>query len=511
MDERLRNAPVGILDVSPDGYVRAINPAAADLLQVDAETAGGESLDAVFPASVEERVPRALDTPLSEERSFEEYYPDLDCWLTVSLVPHGDAVSVYLRDRTAAYRTERRLEAVRDDLDRSTITNELVGDILAELVAASTREEIAETICTQLGETDIYEFAWVGEREVGTGDIVVRATAGTTNRTLQCIEAELENETSIPELRAIESGTPESVHPLGEEESVPEPIRRAAFADGVQSLLAVPLRYGSSVYGVVGIYVSDRDGFTERERSNFDTVGEMAGFAINATRNRSLLLSDTVVELTFRLTDHEAPFVAAATELEATLSVEGLVPDADQLLCYLEVETNAPDIVERTLRTFGTVTGTRLIGTHDDEVTVEATLAEATPLGQLVSQGATLQSATYGEDGARIVVELPPDEDIRRIADAFTRQYDATVAAKREHRRDNRTASEFRNALDERLTDRQRTVLRTAFFANYFESPRDSTAEEVATSLDITGPTLLHHLRAGQRKLLAAFFDAGDP
>jgi predicted DNA binding protein len=50
-------------------------------------------------------------------------------------------------------------------------------------------------------------------------------------------------------------------------------------------------------------------------------------------------------------------------------------------------------------------------------------------------------------------------------------------------------------------------VLRTAYLADYFESPRGSTAEEVASSLGITGSTLLHHLRAGQRKLLDAFYD----
>ena len=43
-------------------------------------------------------------------------------------------------------------------------------------------------------------------------------------------------------------------------------------------------------------------------------------------------------------------------------------------------------------------------------------------------------------------------------------------------------------------------VLRTAYLADYFESPWRSTAEEVASALDITGSTLLYHLRAGQRK-----------
>jgi predicted DNA binding protein len=82
------------------------------------------------------------------------------------------------------------------------------------------------------------------------------------------------------------------------------------------------------------------------------------------------------------------------------------------------------------------------------------------------------------------------------------------VLVKREEKREIETAQAFRDELRDRLTDRQETVLRTAFLAEYFESPRESTAEEVAAALDITAPTLLHHLRAGQRKLLEEFFQA---
>jgi predicted DNA binding protein len=65
----------------------------------------------------------------------------------------------------------------------------------------------------------------------------------------------------------------------------------------------------------------------------------------------------------------------------------------------------------------------------------------------------------------------------------------------------------FRNDLAEALTDKQRTVLRTAHLSDYFTSPRGSTSEEVAEALDIAGPTVLYHLRNAQRKLLSAFFE----
>ncbi|QGN07772.1 GAF domain-containing protein [Halorhabdus sp. CBA1104] len=511
MDTGFAHAPIGILEVRPDGVVRDGNDAAETLLSVDMGTVAGESIATVFPDSVEGRVPQAFETP-DGELSVEEYYPELDRWLAVDIVPAEEAVYVYLRDETDNRRREQQRDALQSDLHRLTIGTELIADVLGDLVAASTREDIAETICTQLGGTDIYEFAWVGERAVGAETIVLQAAAGTTGRTLDRIEAALDDDADLPELRAIERGEPTVVASLGEDESVPEPIRRAAFADGLGSLLAVPLTYGSSVYGVVGVYATERDAFTARERETFGTVGEMAGFAINATRNRSLLAADRVVELTLRLSDPATPFVAATADTDARIDVTGVIQQGEQLLCYVDAATacRSVEAMATTLSAHEAVTETRVVAEHDGGGSIELIQRIETPLGQLVSQGGTVQSATFGAADDRIVVELPPDEDVRRIADAITRRYDAAVLAKRERRRDEQTTGAVRDTVTARLTDRQAEALRTAFFADYFESPRGSTAEDVATALGITGPTLLHHLRAGQRKLLAAVFDATD-
>jgi len=508
MDEQFAHAPVGILEVDPDGTVRAVNARASELL----ETGGavGSPIESVFPDSVEAGVPRAFETPPEGEQSIEEYYPGLDRWFEVSIVRAGADVFLYLRDVTDRYRNEKRVEQLEGDLERLTITNELISDILAELVGASTREEVAETICTRLGRTDIYDFAWVGERELGSDDIVVRAAAGTTGRTLDRIEACLDGDETVPEARVVETGTAEIVQSVGEDEGVPETVRRAAFADGLQSLLAIPLTYGSNVYGVVGLYTSERDAFSERERASFGTVGEMAGFAVNATRHRNLLLSDTVVELRLRVTDPAEPFVAVAGDRDVNLAVDGLVPQGEELLCYLTVEGGPAGAVRESLQDVDGTLSTRVVDTYDGGGLLEVLLDGETPLCRLVARGATVRSAAFDATGGEVVVDLSPEENVRRLADAVTRGYDADVVAKREREQDVATAEEFRETLSDRLTDRQENALKTAFLADYFESPRESNAEEVAEALDITGPTLLHHLRAGQRKLLAEFFDLTD-
>jgi predicted DNA binding protein len=60
------------------------------------------------------------------------------------------------------------------------------------------------------------------------------------------------------------------------------------------------------------------------------------------------------------------------------------------------------------------------------------------------------------------------------------------------------------------LTDRQREALEAAYRAGYFEWPRESSAEEVAGTLDISRPTFQGHLRKAEDAVLAALFESGD-
>jgi predicted DNA binding protein len=81
------------------------------------------------------------------------------------------------------------------------------------------------------------------------------------------------------------------------------------------------------------------------------------------------------------------------------------------------------------------------------------------------------------------------------------------VVAKREVERSVQSTETFKRELEDKLTNRQRDVLETAFVSGYFDWPRGSTAEEVAESLGISAPTFHEHLRAGEQKLMATFFE----
>lgn len=500
MDDRLRWAPFGVITVL-DGRVAAANDAAQEFLD-DAPEA--DPIEAVFPQSVAGSLPAAFEGESVAETTFEEYYPQIDRWLSVSVVPDDDGATVYVDDVTERKRHEQARERLRAERERVAVVDRLIADVLREFVDAASRAEITETIRERLGASDRYRFAWTGE--YAGDELVVEGVAGEGGETFPAVRAAVERGDTTPEQRAVDRGRVTVVQSMSDD-GVPEPVRVAGFGDGIQSVLAVPLEYGSIVYGVVGVYTGSEDAFTDHERSSFEALGELAGLAINATRNRRLLLSDTVTEVTFDLGE-SSPLATVSERCDAELGLDGTVPDGDRLRCFLTVAGATPEtVVDAATATPNVDAGRVVRETEAEHGRVELTLAGESPLVAAVSRGATIRTATFANGTGRLVVELSPDADVRRLAVVLGGDEPAPVVSRRDRTRSPTTAREFRNELGERLTERQATVLRTAYLADYFESPRGSTAEEVASSLGITGSTLLHHLRAGQRKLLDAFYD----
>lgn len=494
--------PYGVLLIE-DGTVKRANQAARALLTPEG-SAIGQDVAAAFPDSVAATLPSLFAGGGPTERhTFEEYYPDLDRWLETTVAP-GDPHVVYIHDVTDTVDARQEVESVRAEFDRVSLVTDLLSEVLQELVNAADRNDVIDTICETLGERDAFEFAWLGELDSRRDGLRVRAAAGETGETFGAIRDHLAD---TPERAALEAGEARVVDPIAEATAIPAPLRRAAFADGVQSLVAIPLTYGDAVHGVLGVYAASVDAFSDRTRETFETLGAIAGFVVNAARNQNLLFADTITEITLEIHDAAAPLVAATGATDATVDVNGTVPqETDGLVCYLSV-TGGTGVADE-LRTRSSVESVRILADYDSERRMEVVFGEQTPLTAVTRLGASVGGATY-EDGRGLVrAELPTGEDVRQVVDAVRRRFDAETIAKVQRERSVTTAAGLREELSDALTDRQATVLQTAYLAGYFESPRDSTAEEVGEVLGITGSTLLHHLRTGQRKLLDAYFEA---
>ncbi|OYR53408.1 histidine kinase [Halorubrum sp. E3] len=508
MEHRLAEAPIGVITVR-GGTVCAWNDRADAILTTDAPD--GEPITEVFPQSVERSLTKAFEGTSVSDVAFEEYYPEVERWLSVSVVPGDNTTTVYVTDITEKRSDKQTVERLRSEAERAEMVDTLIADVVEGLVGATSQEAIMEIIRDQLGTSDQYRFVWTGEYAVDGDELVISGVAGDQGELFPAVREAVTQGQATPERRAVEQQRPRLVQSLSENTSVPEAVRAAGFADGVQSVFALPLVYGSSVYGVVGVYAGTETAFSDHVQASFETLGELAGYAINATQNRKLLFSDTLTEVTFGLTEN-SPLVRVSDTCDAELALEGTVMPSDTgLTCFLSVSGADPDTVVETVEAVPSAQAGRVIRQSDTERgRVQVTLGEEVPLVAAINRGATIQTAVFNGDDSQLIVELSPDANVRRLANVLDDDGPAPVLARQDKTRSPTTTREFRNELNERLTDRQATVLRTAYLADYFTSPRGSTAEEVATSLGITGSTLLHHLRASQRKLLDAFYDEHD-
>ena len=416
------------------------------------------------------------------------------------------AANVEVALNRAARETE--LADQRSQLAELDRINEVIRDVDQLLVRATTREEIAEAVTERLAESEHYQFAWTGEAMAGSNDATPTAWAGVEEGYLDTVVSMRGETPKGPGQKALDTGEVQVVQSVPDDEDF-RPWREAALERGYQSAAAIPLRYRETVYGVLCVYADRANAFDAREQTVLAELGETIGHAINAAENKKALLSDSVVEVEFEIHDGEGFFSRVPCEEGGTFSLEGVTMTTDGSFVYfMTVEGLAPDRVREQADAAPDVEQVRLVNEYDDGNLFEFVYTGPSPLRTLADHGGTLVDAEFDADSGRSVVELPRKADVRSVVESVQDEITGTeVVAQRERERPGQTVQEFQSALEDDLTERQRSALDAAYYAGFFEWPRESTGEEVSDSLGISAPTFHQHLRVGERKLLSAFLD----
>lgn len=368
----------------------------------------------------------------------------------------------------AAFAGEQRPIEQPTQLRRTLSVAADVGDALA---AATTSEEIHDAVCGRLAEE--YRFVWAAE---ATGDgLITRAHAGVDPERID----RLVNEHDTLFQSAVSSQT----------------VKTRATATA--TLITVALTGGETTRGLLVIGASP-DGIGAGERDLLAVLGTQVGHALAAIERQRQLLADTVTELTFGVDSRVVPLPATAGVLSCGFELRGIVPAEEGVLCYVAARDTTPDAVLAHIRATDAVANSRFVGEHTAGCLLELTLRRS-PIRTLTEAGGRVLSYSIDPRGGELVGEFSTDADVRSVVHTVTDGFSGVYLKAK--RRSERTVTTD-TGLSETLTDRQAAVLRSAYFGGYFEWPRDSTAEELADSLGVSSPTLHHHLRIAQKKLL---------
>jgi predicted DNA binding protein/DNA-binding response OmpR family regulator len=419
-----------------------------------------------------------------------------------------------LTARVQELRAEQE-SAIRErerQLERARRINGFLRQIDQALVDATTRDDIAQTVCDSF-EASPYDGAWIARYDEAIDAIERQAAAASIGDPLASEDgpsgdasgqSAAAREPTAVVREAIESRSVVTA-PVSKAH-VERALTTPPSVDGGHSVVAVPIVYRETIYGALVIYV--RGDISAEERSMLAEIGETVGNGINAAESKQLLYGDTAVELVFGHTDTRDLVIDLSLEFETTVRVEGITPTHEGVVsAYIAVEDGDPAAVVGAVAPLDAVIDARTVSEEADEALFEFRMTGASVFVTVAALGATLESFSATRGDGEFVVSVPPQADLRALRDAIESEFPETsVLAKREVESAVQSPSSFRRQLEEKLTDRQRDVMQTALASGYFEWPRGSTAEEVADSLGIAAPTFHEHLRAGERKLIESFF-----
>ena len=410
------------------------------------------------------------------------------------------------RDVSDRLDRERAIERQRDELATLDRINELLLDTVRELVQTGDRQAIERTVCERLAASDLYQFAWFGDPAFNDDRVVPWVTAGDDGGYVDAIIATTDgNRTSEgPAGRAIATG---EIQVASVDDPSVAPWREAAREQGIRTVAAVPVQHEGTVFGVLVVYTGAERAFTARERDDFDVLGRTVGYAIHATRQHELLFADAVVELEFSVAEAESVLTAIADTIDCELVLDGCVSVDDAWVLYLSAEGAPPHSVIEAATADGRVSAATVVSETDTTGRVELVVGSSSIVHAVTEAGTTVRSASITPEDARLVVEAPVDADVRNVVEQVRDVFPgARLFARRERDREVDTGVRPAGLLDD-LTDRQREVLLAAYHADYFEWPRGSAAEDLASSLDLASSTLLGHLRRAERSVFSAIID----
>lgn len=434
-----------------------------------------------------------------------------EVWFDMTIAPIVDedgAVEQYVAvdtDVTEQRERKEQITAQKERLGTLNRTNETLRDVNRNLVEADTRGEIERAVVERFAASEQYTFACLSDRNVGADVVQARDWAGIDEADMEALIEAINAAEEDPISTAARTGAVQ----ITDCESPDAAWCGPWLEKGYRATAAIPLTYGDREYGVLCIGTDHQGAFEDIETAVFAELGETIGYAIDAVQSKEALLTDSVTEIEFQVTEPTFFPAALTGAVGGTMELTWMTPgQGDTFVQYYVVSGMDPEAVEAFVADTPEI-GSVEIMTQEEETfhcrfeVLESTIAR--PVGEY---GGDLRSIEAADGTAQVRIHLAPNADVRSVIEGLGTDHESIeLLARRETDRPAPTTETARSAIEDRLTDRQREALHTAYIAGFFEWPRGHSGEEIAATMNISQSTFLQHLRAAERKLLSVLLD----
>jgi PAS domain S-box-containing protein len=216
---------------------------------------------------------RALETQTVIE--LEDYYEPWGRWFENRIHPSEYGLSIFFSDITKRKQSEDKIRY----LTRLYAT---LSQIHQAIVMTKARQEFFEAVCRVAVKYGQFHLSWIGLTEPETGDVRIVASSGEGQKYIQQIPINYQNEDSRegPTSSAIRLNKVVVVNDVKTDVRM-APWRDQVIQPGYSSLAAVPLCVEGEVIGVLDLYATEVDFFTQDELSLLEEIGADLSFALD--------------------------------------------------------------------------------------------------------------------------------------------------------------------------------------------------------------------------------------
>lgn len=516
----------GLVVIDSDSIIRYHNSRVLDLFEIPEDAVAEQSSKATFglicdqlanPDAFLEEIIYLNRHPKEQSRDTIELTDGrwLDCYSAPVIGDNGTHYGRLwaFRDITDQKVREQTLEQQRDELVQLKRVNTIVRRTIQALQDTTTREEIEVAVCEALTDSEIYQTAWIGnltETSSGTVTVLPRTAVGVNENYLDGIS---DSEGNLAQA-ALDDGSTQVINDISTAPGFPDDRREIALDHEHHALAIVPLRKNEATYGVLVVYAPPDHTISETEQEVLTDLGRSIALAIQRVHSQRSLTAERVISLTLKIPDADFVFGTVSSQLDGEFQLDRRVVGQDgQRVYYLTVSDDDPDYVCDLLEGDSLIRSSSVVRDSDSaqSALIEAQLKTDSqlPLDILTDYGASMRSAQTVDGDIKLRIELPSSVEVRTVLDALREVAPSIKVVSTQHlERPAKTVAAMQDRVTERLTDKQEAALKAAYARGYYAWPRESTVEEIADTLDISGPSLHYRLRRAHETVIGDVMDS---
>jgi len=404
---------------------------------------------------------------------------------------------------------ERQLQQQNDQLTTLNQINETIRAIDRVVVEAETRDEIYHAVCERLTSDDRFRFAWVGAVDPATETLEPRVWAGDEQGYLDGNQFAVGASGTEPAGQTAASGEVTMVSNVAADLRT-DSWRTDALTRDFMSVLSVPLLYNDLTHGVLTVYGDTRDAFDEMAQTVLTELGETIAAAVSAIERKNALLTTSITRFVFEIDDSSFILSRLAREADCTLRYNGGIQQTTAG-SYVFVTVDDADIesLQDCASGLAGIDGVQPISADADGGVLRLGLTRPFLTLELADHGAVFREAVAERTKTTLTIDAPESIDGQTIRQLVTDTF-VEVTLPNKQTLDQTFERDVHAQFLEALTERQLEVTQTVYYSGFFESPRESTGEEVAALLGISPPAFYQHIRTVQRKLFTTVFEEGS-